>query len=109
MFRRIAIGLAIALANIFTPIGAAYAETGVVALTVSSCDYYLIYTNLGFVLAEWYGGHVPSRGEAGVGSFNSYGFKTIFFGQNGGESRVWIEEYWLDQNEALEQLSDKCN
>jgi hypothetical protein len=56
----------------------ARAENGVVALRVSGCDYYLIATSGGFVLAEWYGGFDPSRGDRVVGSFNTYGFKTVF-------------------------------
>jgi hypothetical protein len=87
----------------------ARAENGVVALRVSGCDYYLIATSGGFVLAEWYGGFDPSRGDRVVGSFNTYGFKTVFFGPSMREGRVYIEDYWLDRESALEQLSEICN
>ncbi|HEV2549583.1 MAG TPA: hypothetical protein VGU20_19865 [Stellaceae bacterium] len=97
----------LALTLVATSSGAAMAERGVVALKVSGCDYYLIYTNSGYVLVEGYGGHDPWKGEAVAGAFNSYGMKTVFFGSGAG--RIYIEEYWLSADAAVEQLSDKCS
>jgi hypothetical protein len=93
----------------FFAISEAHAENGVVALRVNGCDYYLVAASEGFILAEWYGGYDPSRGDKVVGSFNTYGFKTLFFGPNMREGRVYIEDYWLRQESALEQLSEKCS
>jgi hypothetical protein len=93
----------------FFAISGAHAENGVVALRVSGCDYYLVAASGGFVLVEWYGGYDPSRGDRVVGSFNTYGFKTLFFGSDMREGRVYIEDYSLSQESALEQLSEKCS
>jgi hypothetical protein len=89
--------------------GTARAENGIVALRASGCDYYLIYTNSGYVLAEWYGGHDPYKGEQVAGALSSYGMKTAFFGAGAIEGRVYMEEYWLGEDDAVEQLSEQCN
>ncbi len=87
----------------------AHAERGVVALRVSGCDYYIISAPTGYVVAEWYGGYDPSRGDLVIGSFDGYGFKTLFFNSSQNEGRTYIEDYMLDQDQALEQISEKCN
>jgi hypothetical protein len=109
MFRVIAASLIVSAVQLLFLVASAKAETGVVALRVSGCDYYLIETNQGYTVVEWYGGHDPSRGEPVIGSFNSYGMKTIFFGQGREEGRVWIDDYWLSEDDALEKISDQCN
>jgi hypothetical protein len=58
---------AVALAFFLAGHGTARAENGVVALRASGCDYYLIYTYSGYVLAEWYGGHDPIKGNRSQG------------------------------------------
>jgi hypothetical protein len=90
-------------------ITSANADTGVVVLRVSGCDYYVISATGGFVIAEWYGGYDPDKGDVVIGSFISYGMKTLFFQHGQAESRAYIEDYWLGQDETLEKMSDKCS
>jgi hypothetical protein len=106
--RGIVVAAALAIATILAPIGVAMAETGMVILRVSGCDYYLISSGSGIVLAEWYGGYDPVKGDYVTGSFKQYGFKTLFFGPDGREGRAYIEDYSLSQDEALEKLSEQC-
>jgi hypothetical protein len=47
-------------------------------------------------------------GDFVAGAFSQYGMRTLFFDVDHKESRA-IEEYWLDGDDALEQLSDNCN
>jgi hypothetical protein len=54
-------------------------------------------------------GYDPSKGDFVVGVFNEYGMKTLFFGRDHEESQAYIEDYWLDHDDALEQLSDNCS
>jgi hypothetical protein len=54
-------------------------------------------------------GYDPSRGDFVAGAFSQYGMRTLFFGVDHKESRAHIEEYWLDGDDALEQLSNNCN
>jgi hypothetical protein len=87
----------------------ANAEAGHITKTVSGCDYFIIDAPSGYVVAEWYGGHDPHEGEGVVGAFNSYGFLTFFYGSEKTEGRVYIEDYGLDEDEAMEKLSEQCN
>jgi len=87
----------------------ATAEIGRVIKTVSGCDYFIIDAPSGYVVAEWYGGHDPNGGEAVIGAFNSFGFLTVFYGAGRTEGRVYVEDYGLDEDEALEKLSEQCN
>ena len=104
------LGAAIVVFLIFLrSIIAAHAETGTVVKRVSGCDYFLINTASGLTVAEWYGGYDPREGDRVAGSFNGYGFKTLFYGPRAIEGRVWIEDYSLDRDEALEKLSEQCS
>ena len=87
----------------------AIAETGFVTKRVSGCDYFLIDAPSGYVVAEWYGGHDPYKGEKVVGSFDSFGFLTFFYRSGNVDGRVYIEDYGLDEDDALEKLSEQCN
>jgi hypothetical protein len=51
-------------------------------------------------------GYDPSRGDFVAGAFSQYGMRTLFFGVDHKESRAYIEENWLDGDDALEQLSN---
>jgi hypothetical protein len=104
VFRAIALALVISVTYVET----GRAETGTVALRVSGCDYYLITTNRGYVLAEWYGGYDPSKGDFVAGAFGQYGMRTLFFSVDHKERRAYIEDFWQDGDDALEQLSDNC-
>jgi hypothetical protein len=59
-------------------------------------------------LMEWYGGHVPSKGDNLAGDFRGYGFKEVFVLPGGTNMRVWLDDYMLSQSSAIEKLSDKC-
>lgn len=67
-------------------------------------DYYIIDTGSSYTLMEWYGGGVLYQGNNIVGDLNSYGFKEIYNTTRGCETRVYIENYLLDEEDAIEQL-----
>jgi len=67
-------------------------------------DKIVISYSMGFLLLEWYGGHLPSNGDVYVGSFNSYGMKELFCISADSETRFWIEEYMADKQDAMEFL-----
>jgi hypothetical protein len=105
MFPRSRACLVLILSMLWT---SARAETGLVKLKPSTCDYFLIQTPSGHVLAEWFGGYDPSRGDNVIGSFNTYGFVTVFYGNAHLEGKIYIEDYWLDSEDAIEKLSEQC-
>lgn len=65
-------------------------------------NYYVVDTGSGCSVLEWYGGGTPSEGDNIVGDLNSYGFKDLYNISNKNEVRVYIEDYWLDEDDAIE-------
>lgn len=88
---------------------AAYAAKGEVVYKKSGCDYFLVETSRGFTLMEWYGGNDPDEGDILVGNFESYGFKDIYNLSHESELRVYVEDYALDRDDAIEQYFEECN
>src|SRR5690606_27497173 len=88
---------------------AAFAAKGEIVYYKSGCDYFLVETNMGYALLQWYGGYDPSKGDVVAGDFESYGFKDIYNLTADRETRVWVEDYWLSRTRAIEKYFDKCD
>lgn len=86
----------------------AFAAKGVVVYN-RSCDYYIVETNMGYALLEWYGGNDPSEGDVMVGDYESYGMKEIYNVTADSEAKVWVEEFWLSEDRVIEELREHCN
>jgi len=65
-------------------------------------DHYVIDTRTGYAVAEWYGGGIPSEGNQVIGNLSSYGFKDIYNTSTEMEIRMYIEDYMLDEDDAIE-------
>ena len=87
---------------------ATFATKGVVVYNKSDCDYYIVETNMGYVLLEWYGGNDPGEGAALVGDYESYGMKTVYNLFAEAEARVWVEEYWMSKDDVIEEYYNQC-
>ena len=85
------------------------AETGIVTKKITGCDYFIINAPTGYVVAEWYGGYEPFKGEKVIGAFQNYGMITLFYGVSNQDGPVWLEEWGLSYENALEIMSEKCN
>ena len=85
------------------------AAKGVVVLYKSRCSYYIVETNLGYAILEWYGGNDPSEGDVLVGDFETYGMKDIYNLTTDSETKVWVEDFWLSKSRAIEKYYDKCH
>lgn len=92
-----------------SPAQAAEQKVGVVAFRIRGCDYYPVVAKGGITILEWYGGHDPDKDEKLVGEIEAYGFKNVIFLPGEEKSRVWVEDYWLSADRAVEKLRDKCN
>ena len=81
-----------------------------VILKPSGCrSYFLADGDAGGIyLLEWYGGHDPSKGDSIVGELRGYGFKDVFYPDSGGSGRVYVDDYMLSTDRAIEKLKDKC-
>lgn len=92
--------------NIFGVLWAAQdalAATGVVVLeNTPQCDHFVVETQEGYTLLEWFGG-VASIWEDDIifGDIQSYGFNDIYI-KDRGEMRVWVENYWASEDDALD-------
>ena len=86
----------------------AAAATGTVAYKQGGCDYFVVETATGFDVLEWYGGFDPDKGDVLVGKFHEYGMKDIYDQTSDSDLQVWVEDYDLSKDDALEKMVDKC-
>jgi hypothetical protein len=97
------------LACLLLASASAFAAKGVVVLYKSGCNYYIVETNMGYTILEWYGGNNPSRGDVLTGDFETYGMKDVYNLSANAETKVWVEDFWLSQTKVIEKYNDKCN
>jgi hypothetical protein len=76
---------------------------------ITGCDYFIINAPTGYVVAEWYGGYEPFKGEKVIGAFQNYGMITLFYGVSNQDGQVWLEDWGLSYENALEIMSEKFN
>lgn len=82
---------------------------GVVVYDKGCNSRMIIETTQGYVLAEWYGGSTPSKGDVIVGDLNSYGMKEVFIYNRDSDLKIWIDDYGLSRARVVEKLADKCS
>lgn len=85
------------------------AATGFVTKRKAGCDYFIVETSSGDAVLEWYGGNDPDVGDKIVGKFEEYGMKDIYNATRRQELRVWVEDYWLSEDDAIEKLYEECD
>lgn len=85
-------------------------QKGVVSHRVRGCDFFLIFVEKSddYVLAEWYAGYEPEKEDVIYGSLSSFGFKDVNYSRSR-KGRIYIEDYGLDKDDALEQLLEECD
>lgn len=87
-----------------------YAESkkGVVVYNKGGCkSRYVVETNLGYTILEWYGGNDPSEGDVLVGDIDSYGFKDLYNTTKDVSTRVYVEDYMLSKSRLTEKFFEK--
>lgn len=85
------------------------ADKGIVVLYLAGCRSYFIADGpRGYYLLEWYGGYDPSKGDVIVGDIGSYGFKDVYYPNQGREGRVYVDDYLLSKDRAIEKYREKC-
>jgi len=87
---------------------ASAAVKGTVVRRISGCDYFIVQTTRNYDLLEWYGGHDPDKGDVIVGNFESYGMHDIIDDTADETLTVWVEDYGLTKEDALDKLVDAC-
>src|SRR6202022_3467551 len=86
----------------------ALAVKGTLAHRQSGCDYFVVATPSGYDLLEWYGGHDPDKGDVLIGKYHSYGMHDIYDETADENISVWVEDYDLSKEDALEKLVEHC-
>ena len=75
----------------------------------TSCDYFILENSGGYIVAEWMGGNDPEVGDRVSGDFKSFGTKDFYNQSQSSDSRLWIDDYWLSKETAMEKINDHCN
>ena len=108
--RNLTASLYLTIAVLIGSAGMSWGATGIVVLNKSGCSSrYVVETNKGYVILEWFGGNDPKEGNKMVGDFESYGMKTIHNVSVDSETRVWVEDFWLSRSSVIEKLREFCN
>lgn len=81
----------------------------VVVYKPSSCDYFILENSSGYIVAEWMGGNDPDLGDKVSGNFNSFGTKDFYNQSRDRDCRLWIDDYMLSKESALEKIREQCN
>lgn len=97
--------LVVALLGVTT----SFAAKGVVVYIKNGCSYYIVETNMGYALLQWFGGSSPSRGDVLAGEYESFGMKDIYNITQDSETKVWVDNYWLSKDRVVERYFEKCN
>lgn len=84
-----------------------YADEGQVIYTKVGCSYYVVETLMGFSILEWYGGHIPLRGDIITGKLNLYGIHKVRYNHNS-EGQVYINDTMLSRSDANSKFFEKC-
>jgi hypothetical protein len=93
-----------ALAVVVPSIG--QAARGVVLLEDGNCA--IVETSGGFSVLEWYGGTLFMEGNLLIGDLESYGMKDIYDIDADQEIRVWISDYWMSWEDAIDLYYSEC-
>ncbi|MBR1805184.1 MAG: hypothetical protein IJ774_02230 [Selenomonadaceae bacterium] len=80
------------------------AVRGVVVYYNYSSDKIIIETNRGFTCGEIMSGYFLDTSHVVVGSLESYGTHEMYDLTSDRSFRMWVDEYWLDSDSALEWL-----
>lgn len=71
-------------------------------------DYVVIYTEMGYSVGELYGGfYLLGEEDMVVGDLNTYGFTDVYCPDKDRSAQVYIDDWMLDKDDALEWLFEK--
>jgi hypothetical protein len=85
------------------------AAKGTVVYYKSGCSHYIVQTNQGYALLEWYGGNDPNEGDTLVGDYEAYGMKDIYNSTADAETKVWVDDFLLTKDRVVDSYFEQCN
>ena len=86
-----------------------WADKGEVVKTISGCDYFLVETENGYSLLETVGADTPDKDDEVVGTLNEYGSCDIYDITTDSEISVYVDDFYLTEEDALDQLVENCD
>lgn len=90
---------------IMMPVIKTYAARGVVVYYDYLSDKIIVETTLGYTCAEIYGySGLLDTGDTIAGDLESYGFHEVYNLTKDDSFRIYIDDYWLDRDRALDWL-----
>lgn len=91
-----------------TPIFAERKRVGVV-YRIKHCDYFLaIDVDEDYYLLEWQSGYEPELEDILEGEVAEFGFKKLYNITTKRTTEVWVEDYQLSKEDAIEKLYEQC-
>ena len=73
----------------------------------SRSDWFIVETSGGFALVEWFGGTLPSENQQFYGNVHKFGFTELTSKVGSRRMKVWVDDYLLTKQSALEKLAEK--
>jgi hypothetical protein len=85
------------------------ADTNLLTVTKvqSRSDWFLVETSRGYALLEWFGGTSPSENQQFYGNVHKFGFVELSSKIGSRRMKVWVDDYALSKQSALEKLAEK--
>jgi hypothetical protein len=108
MKRLLAFGFTFILSALTMQPSLASQASGYVSTKRDSCDYFLVKTKMGYDLLEHSSGHEANEGDLLEGTFESFGSHSIYDESAGESLTVYVEDYHLDEDDAMDKLNEKC-
>lgn len=70
-------------------------------------NFYVVETDRGYSVMEWYQEKDPEEGNKVSGTFDQPGLQKVFNETAKHEFKVWIYDYWLTEEKAREVLKER--
>jgi hypothetical protein len=86
----------------------ACASSGVVLYFPSSCDYFIVESDMGMAVMTATGASAPAEGDVLVGEFELRGPATLQNYVTSQRFEVQVEDYWLSEDAAIERYLEFC-
>ena len=86
----------------------ARATSGVVLYFSSSCDYFIVESDMGMALMSASGDNTPVEGDVLVGDFEMRGPAVLQNYVTSAKVEVQVQDYWLSEDAAIERYLEFC-
>jgi len=84
------------------------AASGVVLFNPASCGFFLVETDSGFALMTSKSADDPDEGDILAGEFELRGVARVVNLTTDRQFEVWVEDYWLSEDDAIDLYLGYC-